>query len=122
MFLKTTTLVLLSFVLSCNTTKQSVETTNAQDTEATTMDKDDLKEGYTMGTITYHKDSKCTYIITVEKSGIKFDPINIDMEAYNPFKVDGANIYFKYRPLRMKNRCTEAQPIALEAIKKREAE
>lgn len=118
---KIATLVLCSFALSCNTTKTSVEANNAQQTETKTMNIDYTKVGYSIGTITYHKNSKCAYIITDEKSGVKFDPINIDKEVFENFKIDNTKVYFKYRPLRMMNRCTEAQPIELEDIKKREA-
>jgi hypothetical protein len=33
---------------------------------------------------------------------------------------DGEKVYYKYRPLRRMNRCTEANPIELVDIKKRE--
>lgn len=121
MLTKTTTLLLISFALSCNTTKTSVASTDVNATETKTMEIDYSKEGYSTGTLTYHKDSKCSYIITDEKSGTKFDPININDEVYKNFKMNDSKIYFKYRPLRMMNRCTEAQPIELEDIKKREA-
>jgi hypothetical protein len=98
-----------------------VASTSTNATETKTMNIDYSKEGYSIGTITYQKDSKCAYIITDEKSGIKFDPINIDKDLFESYKVDNSKIYFKYRPLRMMNRCTEAQPIELEDIKKREA-
>ena len=120
MLTKTTTLLLISFALSCNTTKTTVASSNPNATETKTMEIDYSKEGYSIGTITYQKDSKCAYIITDEKSGVKFDPINIDKELFESYKVDNSKIYFKYRPLRMMNRCTEAQPIELEDIKKRE--
>lgn len=119
MLTKTTTLLLISFALSCNTSKTSVASTSTNATETKTMDIDYSKEGYSMGTLTYHKDSKCTYVITDEKSGTKFDPVNINDKVYENFKVDGSKIYYKFRPLRMMNRCTEAQPIELEDIKKK---
>ena len=58
------------------------------------MDIEYSKEGYSIGTITYHKDSKCTYIITDEKSGAKFDPINIDQELFESYRIDNSKIYF----------------------------
>ena len=46
--------------------------------------------------------------------------INILEESYKAMRNDGEKVYYKYRPLRRMNRCTEANPIELIDIKKRE--
>lgn len=79
-----------------------------------------ISEGFHIGEIQHLKNSKCTYIIIDQTTKMKFDPINIEDEAYRLFRNDTQKIYYKFRPLRMMNRCTEAQPIQLTEIKKRE--
>lgn len=121
MLTKTLSLVIMGFALSCNTSKTTVASAHTTTKDTKTMTIDYSKEGYHIGIVNYLKDSQCPYIITDEKSGIQFDPVNIDKAIFETYRVDNTKIYFKYRPLRMMNRCSEAQPIELEDIKKREA-
>lgn len=114
--IKLTALLLLSLALSCNSTKSNIETT----TETKVVQTDFEKEGYSVGIIQYNKDSSCEYIIINEISNSKFDPINIDEEKFAVFKENDSKIYFKYESLRRMNRCSEAAPIKLIDIKKRE--
>lgn len=79
-----------------------------------------MDEGYNIGKIKYQENSKCEYLIVDETTNVKFDPINISEEIYTTFRKDTQKVYFKYRPLRMKNRCLEGQPIQITDIKKRE--
>lgn len=126
MLLKITTISLITISLSCGASKSSVDNSVVTEANAntenmkTTNNAKLLDDGYSKGTIAYLKDSKCSYIIIDEKTGVKFDPINIDSKQFSAFKKDTEKIYYKYRPLRMMNRCNEAQPIELESIKKRE--
>lgn len=115
----------MTLSLSCDTAK-SAATNTETDSEKTMVDnskemesKDLSSEGYSLGTVTYTKDSKCSYIIVDEKSGAKFDPINIDDKKYASLKSNSTKVYYKYRPLRMMNRCDEAQPIELEDMQSR---
>ncbi len=75
---------------------------------------------FKLGRITYLENSDCAYIIVDEKTTSKFDPINFKSAKYLPYKKNNLLIYYKYRPLRMANRCYNIQPIELVAIKKRE--
>lgn len=75
---------------------------------------------FKLGRITYLENSDCTYIIIDEKTRKKFDPINFSSSEYIPFKKNNQLIYYKYRPLRMANRCYNVQPIEIVDIKKRE--
>lgn len=124
-FIKLSLVSLMTFSLSCDTAK-SAATNTEKDTENTIVEdskkmesKNLSTEGYSLGTIAYTKDSKCNYIIVDEKSGAKFDPINIDDKKYASLKSDATKVYYKYRPLRMMNRCDEAQPIELEDMQSR---
>jgi len=118
-FIKLSLLSLMTISLSCDTAKStaSVEGTNTEKTLQMETETNLLNEGFSIGTVTYLKDSKCSYIIVDKKSGVKYDPINIDDEKYIAFKSDAKQIYYKCRFLRMKNRCNEAQPVQLTDIK-----
>ena len=125
--LKMSALSLLALVLSCSSTKNTVEDTKLNDTtnevsqeQMKAMDTKMESEGFSKGTVMYLKNSNCPYIIVDDKSGVKFDPINFDNKEYESLKNDNEKIYYKCRFLRMKNRCNDAQPVEIETIKKRE--
>ena len=87
---------------SCNSTKLSSNKTDSQY----------QKEGYTYGVITPKDNGNCGWIISVAKN-INYDPINIEDEKFIKFSSTKETVYFKFLPLRMKNRCKNASPIAL---------
>lgn len=105
---------------SCNSSKTTVENQDKKQANITAMDEKLTSEGYSSGIVKINEDSDCPYIIVDEKTKEQFDPINFEEEKYASFKSAGSKIYVKFRRLRMPNRCTEAQPISLEDIKKRE--
>ena len=75
--------------------------------------------GYLAGTIVMSKEEgDCPVMIRVDgdDSTYYLDPINLD----KAMEVENSKVWFKFRPLRMANRCTRANPISLEDIKKRE--
>ena len=112
---------LMAVSLSCNSAKTAVNDESAvNDTVTETskqMESQLINEGYSVGTMKYIKNSKCSYIIVDEKTKVNFDPINIDNEKFSSFKSENMKVFYKYRPLRMMNRCNEAQPIELEEMK-----
>ncbi len=124
--LKLTVVGLTLLLASCNTTKDATKN-SATTSEKTTMNKEEamamdakfIDQGYTIGTVKL-TDKACSVILEVEKTGAKFDPINIDDEKFSMYKKQDEVLYFKFRGLRMLNRCEEAQPIELTDIKKRE--
>ena len=118
--LKITASVFLSFALSCDSAKSAAETSATADTNNKAMQEQLISEGYSPGTVKLLKNSECTYIIVDEKTNVQFDPINMDDAKFADFKSEGAKIFYKYQPLRRMNRCTEAQPISIIDIKKRE--
>jgi hypothetical protein len=118
--IKISTIGLMMISLSCNSTKSATEDkSNITETTETTkaMESKLINEGYLVGTIKYIKDNKCSYIIIDEKTGAKFDPINLDDDKFKAYKKDATTVYYKYRGLRMMNRCNEAQPISIIDIK-----
>ncbi len=95
-------LILILLMISCNSTKLSSNKTDSQY----------QKEGYTYGVITPKDNGNCGWIISVAKN-INYDPINIEDEKFIKFSSSKETVYFKFLPLRMKNRCKNASPIAL---------
>ncbi len=97
---------------SCKNTKE-VAQDNAE--QKITEEIVDLKE-YTTGVIVYsEKEGDCEYTIKL-KDGLFYDPINLE-DAY---KVDGMAVYFKFRGLRMLNRCNKANPVSIEKMVKKD--
>jgi hypothetical protein len=110
---------------SCNSSKKTVQETNgntmtSEQSNDKAMDAQMLNDGFHIGKIKELKNSKCDYIIIDETTHVQLDPINFSEDDYKAYKKDAQKIYFKYRPLRMMNRCTDANPIQLTSIKKRE--
>ena len=122
LFIKLSLAILLVALESCDSTKTAANDEAMQETTSKQQEtkQDIMQEGYSVGTIKYLSNSKCPYIIVDEKTGAKFDPINMQEERFADYKKDQQKVFYKYRPLRMMNRCEEAQPIEIEDIKKRE--
>jgi hypothetical protein len=116
-----------SFIIiltSCNSYKETSNEvkrkTTKNDEQIKAMDKEMIGEGFQLGVVKHLKESECSYIIIDQVTKAQFDPINITEESYKAMRNDGEKVYYKYRPLRRMNRCTEANPIELVDIKKRE--
>jgi len=118
--IKFSAFLFLSMASSCDSTKTTAAENETETKTAAEMDSKLVSEGFIAGTVKYQVDSKCTYVIIDEKTKVKFDPINLDEEKFMSYKKDSEKVYFKYRRLRMMNRCDDAQPVELEDIKKRE--
>ncbi len=119
--------VALIFVLvfqSCCTTKKDIEadhsttTSQLKNTKTKVLNDRMKKEGYTFGEVEYQEDSDCTYVIIDKYSPSRYDAVNFDADNFLAFKKDGLKIYFKFKPLRMQNRCPDALPIKLISVKK----
>ena len=119
-FYKISTLLFLMVASGCDSTKSTAKEDAASEKTSTVMNEKMVNEGYSEGTITYSKNSKCPVIIIKEDTKEQLDPINMDDSKFVSFKNDGNKIYFKFRRLRMMNRCDEALPISLEEVKTKE--
>ena len=119
-------IILLVGVLSfqsCGGTETSTKSVAPETDDSNTMetyDKSMQEEGYSKGYVKKTDNTKCQFVIVNEKTNTAFDPINFEEDAFRIFKLDDEKIYYKFLPLRMPNRCNEAQPISLVDIKKRE--
>ncbi len=97
------TIAFLSFIVSCNSSKPTTNKKNEN------LEKD----GYSLGVIEFRNTENCNWIIYDSKKNLKYDPINIEEKKFSPFLKEKKEIYFKYLPLRMKNRCDNITPIKL---------
>ena len=122
-FIKLSLFALMTMTTACDSTKSAAadvtEPENASAEKATEMNEKLIAEGYKLGIIKHLPKSKCDYIVIDESTNARFDPINFNEEKFVDYKSDTLKIYYKARYLRMKNRCTEAQPIQLIDIKSR---
>ncbi len=116
MILKPIYIALFIFtVSSCNSTKEK-PIQNPKSTVKKIKTAELIPEGFTAGVIQEStKKGDCLFTITVTSEGgepFYFDPINLD-EAY---KKNGLAVFFKYRSLRMMNRCQRANPVEIQEI------
>jgi len=75
-----------------------------------------LAQGFNKGILKASKNNECPYILTVGKYSDTLDPVNLEdfFEENIPTEV-----WVKYSSLRMANRCSDARPVSIQAIKKR---
>lgn len=71
-----------------------------------------LKKGYTQGVIEPKGLGSCGWIISVA-GNVFYDPINIEDQKFIAFTLKKEAVFFKYLPLKMKNRCENLVPIQL---------
>lgn len=105
--IKITSMFILLFVISCGNSVKKLENNNVEM----------IADGYIKGTILFSDiEGDCVYTIQVEDNKkLLLDPINLDEN----FMKNQKKIWFKYTPLKMKNRCDKANPISLIDTKKR---
>jgi len=104
--------VLIILAIGCNAKKVST-----MDNEMTNKESKMVEDGYKMGTIQLSdEESSCPVTIKLADPNYSYllDPINIDDE----FKKNGLEVWLKFNPLRMQNRCENAHPVELSEIKK----
>ena len=101
-------------LISCSSTKNKPVNSTPVETNTEKM----IAEGFTAGTMVL-SDEPGDCPVTIKLDGTDtltyYDPIDLD----DAFKTEGMKVWFKFRGLRMANRCQKANPIAIEEIKKR---
>ena len=100
--LKPIPFVLLFLIMSCNSSKSTTKKTVAEY----------QKEGYTIGTIVPKDSGNCGWVIS-DSENVKYDPTNIKEEKFSRFSTKEMKIYFKFLPLKQRNRCEDTSPIVL---------
>tara|TARA_R110002072_G_scaffold174802_11_gene330468 strand:+ start:17067 stop:17417 length:351 start_codon:yes stop_codon:yes gene_type:complete len=105
--------ILLLLIFSCQSKKEATHSSTE------TMNQSDLKmseDGFKKAIIVYSEvEGDCPYTLSVDGESTLFDPINLGEE----YKKSQTNIWVKYRPLRMPNRCEKANPVEITEISSR---
>jgi hypothetical protein len=91
---------------------------NSQKTISEKTIKKYKKKGYILGTLESSKNDECSYVIRIEGSDVLYDPVNIEEEQFSFLLSKETDFFFKFLPLRMKNRCNNISPIQLTEILK----
>lgn len=117
MILRTLLLTICISITACCTSKKTatdVATVVKSTTQNIMTESKMIAAGFKEGKIIASKDEgDCPFVIEMPGDQAYFlDPINLT----EPFKKDGMNIWFKFRGLRIANRCPKANPITLEEI------
>lgn len=111
--MKTTLLLLGTVALLCFTSCKNTEEVAKDNIEKKVTEEAFDPTGYTSGIIVYSKEKDdCEYTIKL-KDGLYYDPINLE----DGYKKDGMAVYFKFRGLRMMNRCNKANPVSIEEMR-----
>lgn len=115
--IKTCIVILCISLTACCSSKKTSSDNDTSNMKASMTDTEMMEAGFQSGTIVAStKDGDCPYVIKKDGSeSVLFDPINIE----DSYKKDGMKVWFSYRPLRMMNRCTKANPVELEEMKAR---
>ena len=111
--------LLFCVILACSSSKKTSEhnaisknNTSSNNKMMTTEHKNtNFKNGVI---IAGEKNSTCSFLIKLYDNTL-LDPINLEEN----YKINQLKIIFNYTPLRMRNRCDNANPISLTEIKKR---
>ncbi len=81
--------------------------------------KSDVSDGSIIGTIVHSEESEaCDFTIKVVNDNddtVFYDPINLETQ----FKKHNLKVVFKFKSLKMANRCKTANPISIITMKKR---
>ena len=104
-------IITILLLFGCSSAKKMENTPSAEETK-------NLQMGFVKGTIKAEPmGGACPYVIEANGADGPYflDPVNLT-EYYQK---DGKKIWFKFRGLRMMNRCEKANPISLEEIKER---
>jgi len=111
--MKTILLVLGALALLCFTSCKNTKEVAKDNIEEKVAEEKFDPAGYTAGVIVYSKEKDdCEYTIKM-KDGLHYDPINLE----DGYKKDGMAVYFKFRGLRMMNRCPKANPVSIEEMR-----
>ena len=110
--MKTTLLLIGTAGLLCFASCKNTEEAAKYKTDKKVTEEAFDPTGYTSGTIIYSEEKDdCEYTIKL-KGGLYYDPINLE----DSYKKDGIAVYFKFRRLRMANRCNKANAVSIEEM------
>ncbi len=112
MVVKSIVTLLLVLAVSCNSKKPTTENTVGADTNT---EAKMLEAGFKKGVVVAsNEEGDCPYTLRVSGQDNLLDPINLEEN----YKSSGVQVWFKYNPLRMPNRCEKANPVEITEIQK----
>ena len=108
----------LSLSACCSKKDKTSDNTAEIVTTVAKSEKDMLEEGYQKASIVYFELEKapCDYLIEIEESKVLLEP---QKELDNEFKVAKSAVWIQYQPQRRMSNCSNAQPVGVIAIEKR---
>ncbi len=105
---KAISLTIILLTISCNCKKIA-------DKETDNQQKEMMEAGFKKAVILHSdKEGDCPYVLSIDNEEMLFDPINLESN----YKSANIEVWVKYRPLRMANRCDKASPVEIIEIKK----
>ncbi len=114
--LKTIAVSILLINAACNTGKSVAADQNEQEMKQS-IESDYSGEGFTKVLMTGTKSVDCPFILVMDGSNEKLDPVNLEDEKFSIDKKEGASIWIKFQRLRRANRCPEANPVQILEVK-----
>jgi len=111
-------LFIFMIIISCNSNKGTTEINNIK---PKIINTNYLEEGYVKAVLLsgIKNSSDCKNTIKVDPFKELLDPINLNDFDFK-IESDNSKVWVKYAALRMRNRCTQARPIKVLDIKKRD--
>ncbi len=95
-------------IFSCSEQKSTTSSATATITEEQPSASEMAEKGFVAGVIQVSdEDSGCAYTISTRTLSYLLDPTNLDKD----FEENNLRVWFKYLPLRMQNRCPDANPV-----------
>jgi hypothetical protein len=119
MIIRTLLIALCLFMTASCTSKKTIANETSKSAVNTMNPAEMISNGFTFGTIEEStKEGDCLFTIRMGDAKEKafYDPINLD----DNFKKDGMEVFFKFRGLRMMNRCNKANPIEILEVQAKE--
>ena len=113
--------ILISLITlnACCSKKAETTETSAKVVETPVKsEKEMLEAGFQKASVIYFEQqvTPCNYLIEIESSKLLLEP---QKELASEFKVAKSPVWIKFQPQRRMSRCTNAQPVGVIAIEKR---
>ena len=110
---------LISLNACCSKKAKTTETEEKVVEIPVTSEKEMLEAGFQKASVVYfdRQVAPCDYLIEIESSKLLLEP---QKELASEFKVAKSPVWIKFQPQRRMSRCTNAQPVGVIAIEKRD--
>lgn len=107
----------LILVSGCNATKEVTDEPQNRQQMTEQNTKDYSSEGFSRIMMVRSGESECTFVMVLEETKERLDPINLDEGKYSELKKADYEAWIKFRRLRRTSRCPNTSPVQLLEIK-----